>query len=102
MLKKKKSVWFQKYNRINYSNCELRVMLLKSVIKNKNIKCNLRLFAYSKVILNEKKYNYKGYKQTCVISGKSRGVWSFCNLNRHKFNELNRTGQLIGVKSMSW
>lgn len=102
MIKKKRQVWSQKYKRINYSNCELKLMLLKSVVSNKNIKCNYRLFAYSKLILNDKKYNYKNYKQTCTISGKSRGVWSFCNFNRHKLNELNRTGQLIGVKSMSW
>lgn len=102
MFKKRRKVWYQKYNRISYANSELKNMLLKSVINNKNIKSNIRLFAFSKKILNDRKYNYKNYRQTCNISGKSRGVWSFCNLNRHKLNELNRTGHLIGVRSMSW
>lgn len=77
-------------------------MLLKSVIRNRNIKFNLRSFAYSKLIRNENRYNYKGYKQTCLITGKSRGVWSFCNLSRHKFNDMNRSSHLVGLKSMSW
>lgn len=77
-------------------------MLLKSVKLNKNINNNYRAYAYSKIILINRKYSYSRYTQTCSISGKSKGVWSFCNFNRHKLNQLNREGSLISVKPASW
>ena len=49
-------------------------MLLKSVKLNKNINNNYRAYAYSKVILINRKYPYLKYTQTCSISGKSKGV----------------------------
>jgi len=49
-------------------------VLLKSILCNKNIKNKLRAYAYAKVILINKKYNYRGYTQTCSISGKSKAV----------------------------
>lgn len=77
-------------------------MLLKSVKSNKNIENKYRAYAYSKIITNNRRYKYTRYTQTCLISGKSRGVWSFSNLGRHKLNELNRTGALLSVKPASW
>lgn len=102
MVNKIKMVWNQRNKRINYTRCELKLMLLKSVKSNKNINNNIRAYAYSRIILNPRKHKYTKYTQTCSISGKSKGVWSFCNLNRHKLNELNRSGSLVNVKPTSW
>jgi len=76
-------------------------MLLKGVMCNNNIKTKYRAFAYSKIILINRKYPYKAYTQTCSISGKSKAVWSFCNFNRHKLNELNRQGSILSLKPAS-
>ena len=73
-MRKFKKVWIQKYKRINYSKAEVRLILLKSVKFNKNIKNSIRAFAYSNIIKLSLKYDYKKYTQTCSISGKSRGV----------------------------
>lgn len=102
MIRRKTRLWNFKNKRINYAKGELKLMLLKGVMSNKNIDTKLRAYAYSKVILINRKYNYKNYTQTCSISGKSKAVWSFCNLNRHKLNELNRQGSLLSVKPVSW
>ena len=102
MVKKLKRVWIHRNRRIEFARCELKLMLLKSVKLNKNIKNKNRTYAYSKVILTPRRYKFTRYTQTCTISGKSKGVWSFCNLNRHKLNELNRNGSLLNVKPTSW
>ena len=77
-------------------------MLLKSVKLNKNIENKFRTYAYSKIIVTPRRYKFTKYTQSCNISGKSKGVWSFCNLNRHKMNELTRSGDLVNVKPISW
>jgi ribosomal protein S14 len=102
MVKKIKNTWKQHYNRIEFTKSELRILLIKGVKTNKNIKTKYRALAYSKVILNQRKYKYKNYTQTCLISGKSRGVWSFSNLSRHKLTELSREGSLLNLKPVSW
>lgn len=102
MVNKIKKVWKQYYNRIEFNRCELKLMVLKGVKSNKNIKNKYRALSYSKLILNQRKYKYKNYTQSCLISGKSRGVWSFSNLSRHKINEMNRDGSLINIKPASW
>lgn len=102
MVKKIKKVWNQRNSRIEYGRCELKLMLLKGVNLNKNIKNKYRALSYAKIIYNERKYKYIKYKQSCLITGKTRGVWRFANLGRHKLNEMNREGSLLSVKPVSW
>lgn len=102
MVKKIKNVWDKQFRRVEYGKCEVKLMILKGVKSNKNIKNKYRALSYSKLILNTRKYKYYNYTQVCLITGKSRGVWSFSNLGRHKLNELNREGSLLNIKPMSW
>lgn len=102
MVKKIKKTWKQQYNRIEFSKCEVKLMILKGVKDNKNIKNKYRALSYSKIILNQRKYKYKNYTQSCLITGKSRGVWSFANLSRHKINEMSREGSLVNIRPASW
>jgi len=77
-------------------------MLLKSVKLNRNINNYYRAYAYAYIIRNKRKFKYLNYTQTCILSGRSKSVWSYYNIGRHKINELNRSGSLVNIKPASW
>jgi ribosomal protein S14 len=94
-------LWRQANKRSNLRNIEIKKIILESVKNNKNIINTKRAYAFYKLI-KMKKFKFKGHTDSCIISGKSRGVWKFCHLGRHKINELNKTGNILNIKSSSW
>lgn len=91
----------QSLKRIYYKNIEFKKIILTSVKNNKNIINTKRAYALFKLI-QIKKYNYRGHVESCLLTGKSRGVWKFAHLGRHKINELNKTGDILNIKSSNW
>lgn len=75
-------------------------MILCSIKNNKNIDNSQRSYALFKT-MQLKKYKCKSHVESCLLSGKSRGVWKFCYLGRHKINELNKTGALVNIRASS-
>lgn len=97
---RQKKLWKYAAKRNNLFNLEIKRIILKSVKKNKNIENNKRVYAYYKLIKIKNKYIK--HTEACLISGKSRGVWKFCNLGRHSINELNKTAGIMNISSSSW
>lgn len=94
-------LWRQLNKRNNSQNIEIKKIILKSVKNNKNMVNNKRAYAFYKLI-QLKKFKIRGHVEACLITGKSRGVWKFCHLGRHKINELNKTGSLLNIRASSW
>jgi hypothetical protein len=94
-------LWRQYIRRLNYKKVELKKIILEGIINNNNIVNNKRVYAsFKKVNLNKNKFF--NHVESCIISGKSRGNWKFCDLGRHKINELNKVGDLPNLKASSW
>ncbi len=94
-------LWRQYIRRLNYKKVELKKIILEGIINNNNIVNNKRVYAsFKKVSLNKNKFF--NHVESCIISGKSRGNWKFCDLGRHKINELNKVGDLPNLKASSW
>lgn len=91
----------QSIKRIYYKNIEFKKIILTSVKNNKNIINTKRAYAFFKLI-QIKKFKSKGHVEACLLTGKSRGVWKFAHLGRHKINELNKTGDMLNIKSSNW
>lgn len=69
---RKNKLWKYAIKRKNYLALEIKRSILKSVKKNKNIENNKRVYAYYKLIKIKNKYIR--HTESCLISGKSRGV----------------------------
>jgi small subunit ribosomal protein S14 len=41
-------------------------------------------------------------RNRCAVTGRPRGVYSFCRLSRHMFRKLASFGLLNGIKKSSW
>lgn len=63
----------QYLKRLYYKNVELKRIILTSVKNNKNIINTKRAYAFFKLI-QLKKYNYRSHVESCLLTGKSRGV----------------------------
>lgn len=98
---KGKKLWRQFLRRNNFNKIELKNIIVNGVINNKNIINNKRVFAFFKKI-NLKKNKFTNHVESCIITGKSRGVWKFCHMGRHKINELNKVGNIPNIKASSW
>jgi len=96
-----RKLWKQSNRRQSLKQVEIKKIILESVKNNKNIINNKRAYAFYKLI-KIKKFKFKGHVEACTYTGKSRGVWRFCHLGRHKINELNKTGDILNIKASSW
>jgi small subunit ribosomal protein S14 len=41
-------------------------------------------------------------RNRCAVTGRPRGVYTFCGLSRHMFRKLASFGLLNGIKKASW
>ena len=67
-----------------FFNNELKKMILKSIIQNKNIKPIIRSFSFYK--LSKLKYINNISKQNnniCIYTGRIKGVFSYYKMSRH-------------------
>jgi len=63
----------QSIKRIYYNSIEIKKTILTSVKNNKNIINTKRAYAFFKLI-KIKKFKTKGHVESCILTGKSRGV----------------------------
>jgi len=94
-------LWRQLNKRSLSNKIEIKKIILKSVKNNKNLVNNKRAYAFFKLI-RLKKFKTRGHVDACLLTSKSRGVWKFCHLGRHKINELNKTGNILNIQASSW
>jgi len=75
---------------------------LKSIIKNKDLSIEDRMKFQNK--LNDLPRNSSSirYRNRCLLTGRTRGVYRKFGLSRIKIRELAMTGNLPGVVKSSW
>ena len=76
--------------------------VLKKKIMNKNISIEERLKLQNK--LNDLPRNSANirYRNRCVLTGRTRGVYRKFGLSRIKIRELSMSGDLPGMVKSSW
>lgn len=89
--------------RKKFTKTEIKKILLKSVIQNKNIKPIIR----AKALRKSYKFSYLSYisKQNnniCLKTGRIKGVYNMFNLSRHSIKKIGVLGNLQNIKVASW
>jgi ribosomal protein S14 len=83
----------------NFIKQEIKKMILKSIIQNKNLKPIIRSLALYKLSrINLKASISKQNNNICLLSGRIGGVLKNTNLSRHSMKKLSINGNLQNIK----
>jgi ribosomal protein S14 len=87
----------------NFIKQEIKKMILKSIIQNKNLKPIIRSLALYKLSrINLKASISKQNNNICLLSGRIGGVLKNTNLSRHSMKKLSINGNLQNIKITTW
>ncbi|SRR5213080_3201120 len=81
---------------------ELARLKYKSIIKNQSLPPGIRYKFILKLNKLSRNSSKTRIKNKCILTGRSRGIYSMFRLSRIKFRELASQGMLPGVKKASW
>jgi|SaaInlStandDraft_3_1057020.scaffolds.fasta_scaffold75565_2 small subunit ribosomal protein S14 len=81
---------------------ELRRMALKSVSVNTTLPVGIRYDAMIKLSSLPRNSSKVRIKNRCIVTGRSKGVYSKFGLCRNKFREYALEGVLPGIRKSSW
>lgn len=98
---KKKVIYKDNKKRLTYALLEEKKVILNSIRNNISLKKNLRLGA---MLILDKFPIYSSrcqIRNRCIITGRSRGVYSFFGLSRIYLRNLSRLGILPGVRKIN-
>lgn len=102
MKRGKKNIVKDQINRAYFIKKELKMIILKSIIQNKNVKPIIRGYALYKKALINRKSSISNQNNVCLLRGRIRGVWKFSQLSRHAMIKLAVYGGLQNTKIKSW
>ena len=83
--------------RLMFLKNEVQTVLLKSILKNQQIKPTVRNLCSFKI--QRKKLFFCRQKNICLITGKSGGVYSISNTSRQVLNKMLQEGFVTNVKT---
>ena len=89
--KRKKHVCFE------YSN-----ILIQSLVKNKLIKSSIRWYLNVHFTKIRKAVSKVKFKNSCVITGRSRSLYRFAKLSRLVLRDNQFIGQIPGLRKSYW
>lgn len=89
-----------KYKYIYLVRYKIKFLILKSIFYNRNIKNNVRAYAY--LLLNNSKIINKKYHKICKFSGYRKNVNKFLGLGRHELNRMATLGKLQNINVNNW
>lgn len=98
--KRELNILKSKYKIIFMCRYKIKFLILKSIFINKNLKNNLRAYAY--LILNGKKIINNKYHKICKFSGYRKNVNRLTGLGRHELNRMGILGKLQNIAINSW
>jgi len=88
-----------KKKRICLQKIELKLMVLKTIFKNKNYFFSLRYSALIKCFYLTTKKSFKTQiVNRCVFTGRSKGILSKFKISRLMFLRLGRAGDILGLR----
>ena len=102
MKRNKKNINRDLVNRKYFIKYELKKLILRSIIQNKNIKPIIRSYAMFKKTMLPNKNSISKQKNVCLLRGRNKGVWKFSQLSRHATLKLATNGFLQNTKVCSW
>jgi len=89
--------------RKNFTKTEIKKIILKSIIQNKNLKPIIRSLAFYKLSrLPLKTSISKQNNNICLLSGRIGGVFKNTTFSRHIMKKLSITGNLQNIKIITW
>lgn len=89
--------------RKNFVKQEIKKMILKSIIQNKNLKPIIRSLAFYKLSrISLKSSISKQNNNICLLTGRIGGVFKNTNLSRHSMKKLSVNGNLQNIKITTW
>lgn len=89
--------------RKKFTKIEIKKIILKSIIHNKNVKPIIR----SKAIYKISKFSFLSFisKQNnnlCLKTGRIKGTYKMFNLSRHYIKKISMSGNLQNIKIATW
>lgn len=98
----KKLIEKDKYRRKLVSEHETRRVILKSIIRNRNLLDRIRWSA--KLELSDLTVNSSKFRTVnrCIFTGRKNKIRKFYNFSRLVFLRLARNGLIVGLKKSSW
>ena len=89
--------------RKKYLNCEIKKIILKSIIQNNNIKPYIRALANKKNSEFQKiSFISKQNNNICLKTGRFKGVLKMTQMSRHFIKKMGLMGSLQNIKIKSW
>ena len=101
-MKRNINISTEKIKRLKYIKTELRKVILKSIVLNKNIKNTLRLHASIKCRSLPKRASIAKQHKVCTLNGRQRGVYPKFMLSRHMLKNLGLHNKLQNIRTQSW
>lgn len=87
----------------NFTKKELKIIILKSIINNKNINPNIRVLCNYKLSkFNSKNWISRQNNNICLKTGRIKGVYKMFNFSRHFIKKLAINNNLQNIKISSW
>lgn len=81
---------------------EKKRLIYKIIIKNLNLKKDIRWKAQQKWFFFDRNTSLTRIKNICVLTGRTRSVYRFFKISRIQLRKLASEGFLPGVSKYSW
>lgn len=91
-----------KKRRILVKKYELKRLVLKSIILDKTLNLSIRENSYNSLLKLKNDTALSRIKNRCIISGRSKSIFSKYKLSRFIFKMLFTSKQLSGFKHRIW
>ena len=85
-----------------YRKQELKRIAYKSIIQDLSLPVKIRIQSIQRINTLDRNGSATRFRNRCMQSGRSRGVYRFCRLSRISLRELASQGLLMGVTKSSW
>jgi len=85
-----------------YKKNEIKFIILKSIIQNKNIKPIIRSNAFYKISRLKYIYLISKQKNVCLYSGKLKSVFNKFKMSRHFIKKFSYNNSLQNNKLINW
>jgi ribosomal protein S14 len=100
---KNKIINIDMLKRKKFTKIEIKKIIFKSIVQNKNIKPIIR----AKAIKKNCKFSYLSYiskqnNNVCLKTGRIKGVYKMFNMSRHCIKKIGVLGNLQNIKIASW
>ena len=88
--------------RVLFKNLEKKRLIYKIILKNLNLKKELRCKAQQKLFFFNQNSSITRIKNICTITGRSKSIYRLFKISRIQLRKLASKGYLPGVSKYSW